>query len=198
MLDFLKNALLRGLVILIPTVLVYITLRELVEIMIGFATPLADLISEDWIREDDPVGLIALVLILLVSLALGLIWSARPTRRAAIWLEAQTFDRVPMYRMVKSLVAAFLDLEEKESFKPACWRHEDGSLEPVFVIEEYDDDMFVVLQPWTPTPFAGSIRVVPRIQVDLVPVTLDEYSLSLTHYGLELSKSLQKREAEHS
>lgn len=198
MLNFLKNALLRGLVILIPAVLVYITLRELVEIMIEFATPIADMLPKGWIREGDPVGLIALILILLFALALGLVWSAAPTRRAAEWLEKRSLHQVPMYRMVKSLVAAFLDLEEKESFKPACWRHEDGSLEPIFVIEGYGDDMFVVLQPWTPTPFAGSIRVVPRIQVDLVPVTLDEYSLSLTHYGLELSKALQKRKAEHS
>ena len=197
MLEFLKNALLRGLVILIPAVLVFITLRELVEIMIGFATPIADLFPRGWIREGDPVGFIALLLILLFALALGLIWSAAPTRRAAEWLERKSLHQVPMYRMVKSLVAAFLDLEEKNSFKPACWRHDDGSLEPIFVIEDCGDDMFVVLQPWTPTPFAGSIRVVPRIQVDLLPVTLDEYSLSLTHYGLELSKALQKREAEH-
>lgn len=47
--------------------------------------------------------------------------------------------------------------------------------------------MYVVMQPWTPTPFAGSVKVVPCSQVDLVPVTLDEYSLALTHFGLGLS-----------
>ncbi|MCW8873764.1 hypothetical protein ACFL33_01400 [Pseudomonadota bacterium] len=193
MLGFLKKALLRGLVILIPVVLIYLTIRELVELMIGFATPLADLIAADWILEDDPVELIALVLILLVAMALGLIWSVGPTRRAVEWLETRTLYQVPMYRMVKSLVAAFLDLEGEDSFQPASWRHGDGSLEPVFIIEEHGEDMFVVLQPWTPTPFAGSIRVVPRSQVEFVPVTLDEYSLALTHYGLDLSQALQKR-----
>ena len=195
MFGFLKNALVRGLVILIPVVLIYVTLRELVEMMIGLATPLADLISEDWILEDDPVGLIALVLILLFALILGLIWTAKPTRKAAEWLESRTLNHVPMYRMVKSLAAAFLEMEEEDSFQPACWRHDDGSLEPVFVIEEHGDDMFVVLQPWSPTPFAGSVRVVPRGQIERVPVTLDEFSLALTHYGLDLSKALQKRHA---
>jgi len=194
MFGFLKNALLRGLVILIPVVLVFVTLRELVELMIGFATPIADLLPESWIREDDPLGLIALVLIVLVALILGMVWSAGPTRRLAEWLEARSLGHVPMYRMMKSLVAAFLDLEDEESFKPACWRHDDGSLEPVFVIGEHGVDMYVVMQPWTPTPFAGSVRVVPRGQVELVPVTLDEYSLALTHFGLGLSEALQKRD----
>ena len=193
MFKFLKNALVRGLVILIPVVLVYLTLRELFDVMIALATPIADLISTDWIGDNDPLKLIALVLIVLVALILGLIWSAKPTRRAAEWLESRSLNHLPMYKIMKSLVGAFLNLEDEDSFKPACWRHDDGSLEPVFVIGEHGQDMLVVMQPWTPTPFAGSVRVVPRSQVDLVPVTLDEYSLALTHFGLGLSEALQKR-----
>ena len=194
MFGFLKNALFRGLVILIPVVLIYLTIRELFEAMVSLATPIADFISSDWIRENDPVRLIALALILLAALLLGLIWTAKPTRRIATWLESRSLDHLPMYRIMKSLVGAFLNLEEEDAFKPACWRHDDGSLEPIFVIGEHGPDMLVVMQPWTPTPFAGSVRVVPRSQVDLVPVTLDEYSLALTHFGLGLSEALQKRD----
>ena len=194
MFNFLKNALFRGLVVLIPAVLVYLTIRELFEAMISLATPIADFISNDWIQENDPTRLIALVLIILVALLLGLIWTAKPTRRIAMWLESRSLDHLPMYKIMKSLVGAFLDLEDEDAFKPACWRHDDGSLEPVFVIGEHGQDMLVVMQPWTPTPFAGSVRVVPRSQVDLVPVTLDEYSLALTHFGLGLSEALQKRD----
>ena len=194
MFSFLKNALFRGLVILIPAVLVYLTIRELFEAMVSLATPIADFISSDWIQENDPTRLIALVLIVLVALILGLIWSAKPTRRAAEWLESRSLDHLPMYKIMKSLVGAFLNLEDEDAFKPACWRHDDGSMEPVFVIGEHGRDMLVVMQPWTPTPFAGSVRVVPRNQVDLVPVTLDEYSLALTHFGLGLSEALQKRD----
>ena len=194
MFNFLKNALFRGLVVLIPAVLIYLTIRELFEAMISLATPIADFISVDWIRENDPTRLIAVVLIVLVALLLGLIWTAKPTRRFALWLESRSLDHLPMYKIMKSLVGAFLNLEDEDAFKPACWRHDDGSLEPIFVIGEHGRDMLVVMQPWTPTPFAGSVRVVPRSQVDLVPVTLDEYSLALTHFGLGLSEALQKRD----
>lgn len=194
MFRFLINAIVRGLVVLIPLVLVYLTLRELFEAMVSLATPIADLMPTGWIKKDDPVELIALILILLVTLILGLVWSARPTRWAAEWLESRSLNHLPMYRIMKSLVGALLNLEDEESFKPGCWRHNDGSMEPVFVIGEHGPDMYVVMQPWTPTPFAGSVRVVPRDQVDLVPVSLDEYSLALTHFGLGLSEALQKRE----
>jgi len=193
MFRFLKNALVRGLVILIPLVLVYLTLRELFEAMIGLATPIADLMPAGWIRKDDPEGIIAILLILVVTLTLGLLWSARPTRRAAEWFEARSLNHVPLYRIMKSLVGALLDVEDEESFKPAVWCHDDGSLEPVFIIGEHGADMLVVMQPWTPTPFAGSIKLVPRDQVDLVPVSLDEYSLALTHFGLGLSEALEKK-----
>jgi uncharacterized membrane protein len=195
MFKFLKNAFLRGLVILIPVVLIYLALRELLEVMIASATPIADLIPTEWINRDDPEKLVALVLILLAAMILGLIWTARPTRRAAEWLETRSLDHLPMYRIMKSLVGAMLDLDDEDAFKPACWHHDDGSLEPVFVIGEHGKDMLVVMQPWTPTPFAGAIRVVQRSQVEMVPVTLDEYSLALTHFGLGLSEALQKRKS---
>lgn len=193
MFKFLKTVLFRGLVVLIPLVLVYLTLRELVEVMIAVATPIADIIPTDWIHRDDPEKLIALFLILLAALVLGLLWTARSTRHAVEWLESRSLNHIPMYKMMKSLVGAMLDLDDEDSFKPACWKHEDGSLEPVFVIGEHGKDMFVVMQPWTPTPFAGSVRVVPRNQVEMVAVSLDEYSLALTHFGLGLSEALQKR-----
>lgn len=188
-----KNTLFNGLIILIPLVLVFVTLRELVELMIGFATPIAELLPEGIILEDDWPPLIAVLLIVLSALLVGAAWSMPVTRNATRWLENSSLNRLPMYRMMKSLVAAFLDIESKESFQPAVWRHDDGSQEPVYVIEPHGDDMLVVMQPWTPTPFAGSVRIVPRAQVTEVVVSLDEYSLALTHFGLGLSETLKNK-----
>jgi uncharacterized membrane protein len=107
-------------------------------------------------------------------------------------LEQQTLHRLPMYRMLKSLVAAFLDIESEKGFKPAVLRHADDTLEPVYVIEPYGADRVVIMQPWTPTPFAGSVKVVPAERVEPVAVTLDEYSLALTHFGMGLATTLDK------
>ena len=193
MFRFIKNAIVRGLVFLIPVVVLYITLRELFEIMIGFATPIADLFPKGTFTEEDATELIAGILILLAAFLLGLIWSIRPSRVAAQWLEDKTLNRVPMYRMMKSLVAAFLDLEGEKSFQPAQLKHTDGTIEPVYIIEAHGEDMYVIMQPWTPTPFAGSVKVVPRERVEPVPVTLDEFSIALTHFGLGLSETMKRK-----
>lgn len=193
MFRFIKNAIVRGLVFLIPVVVLYITLRELFEIMIGFATPIADLFPRGTFTEEDATELIAAILILVAAFLLGLIWSIRPSRVAAQWLEDKTLNRVPMYRMLKSLVAAFLDLEGEKSFQPAQLKHTDGTIEPVYIIEDHGKDMYVVMQPWTPTPFAGSVKVVPRSRVQPLPVTLDEFSIALTHFGLGLSETIKRK-----
>jgi uncharacterized membrane protein len=194
MFRFIKNALVRGLVILIPIVVIFITLRELLEIMVDFATPIADLFPQDTFREEDATELIALILIALTAFVLGMLWSIKPSRTVVEWLEGRTLHHLPMYRMLKSLVAAFLNLESEKSFKPARIRNDDGSFDPVYVIEEHGDDMLVIMQPWTPTPFAGSIKVVRRDRVELIDVSLDEYSLALTHFGLGLSDAMRKRD----
>lgn len=195
MFTFIKNVFVRGLVFLIPVVVLYITLRELVEIMIGFATPIADMFPPGYFREDDSTELIAIFLILATAFTLGLIFTLKPTRAAAGWLADKTLNRIPMYRMLTSLVSAFLNLEDEKSFKPAQLSHADGLLEPVYVIEEHGEDMYVIMQPWTPTPFAGSLKVVPRDRIELIPVSLDEYSIALTHFGLGLSKALGKKKS---
>jgi len=192
MFRFLKNALIRGLMIMIPVVVILITIRELLQVMIHFATPIADLFPVGTFREDDAHEIIAIILIVLTALLLGAVWSIKPSRIAGEWIENRTLNRVPMYRMLKSLVAAFLDIEDEKSFKPGSLHHEDGTLEPVFIIEKHGDDMLVIMQPWTPTPFAGSIKVVPAGRVTPINSSLDEYSLALTHFGMGLSEAMQK------
>jgi uncharacterized membrane protein len=63
-------------------------------------------------------------------------------------------------------------------------------MEPCYVIEDRGRPRVVVLVPWAPTAFAGSVRLVLRESVQYLPVTLDEFSLSLTHLGIGLSELL--------
>jgi len=60
MFNFLKNALVRGLVILIPLVILYVTFRELLEIMVGIATPIADLFPADTFSHESETEIIAI------------------------------------------------------------------------------------------------------------------------------------------
>jgi len=193
MLNFLKNSLVRGLVILIPLVILFVTFRELLEIMVGLATPIADLFPEDTFEHDSETEIIAILLIVGTSVFLGALAAIKPARIAGSWFEGKMLDVIPMYRMLKSLMSAMLNIEEEQSFKPAFFYASEGTREPVYVVEDRGDGLAVVMCPWSPTPFAGSVKVVQSDRLEILPVTLDEFSLALTHFGLGMSDVIQKK-----
>jgi uncharacterized membrane protein len=63
-------------------------------------------------------------------------------------------------------------------------------LVPAYVIEDRGRPLVVVMIPWAPTAFAGSVKLVKRERVHRLDVTLDEFSLSLTHLGTGMSELL--------
>ena len=194
MFNFLKNALVRGLVILIPLVILYVTFRELLEIMVGIATPIADLFPEDTFNTENDTEIIAILLILGTAIFFGSLATIKPARLAGTWFEGKTLDAIPMYRMLKSLMAAMLNIEDEQSFKPAFFHTSDGIREPVYVVEDNGKGLSVVMYPWSPTAFAGSIKVVPSDRIELLPVTLDQFSLAVTHFGLGMSEVIDASE----
>jgi uncharacterized membrane protein len=193
MLKFLKNALVRGLVILIPLVILFVTFRELLEIMVGLATPIADLFPEDTFDTENETEILAILLIIGTAIVLGAVAAIKPARVAGSWLEQKSLDFIPMYRMLKSLMSAMLNIEEEQSFKPAFFHVSDSAREPVYVVENRDNGWSVVMNPWSPTAFAGSVKVVKSERLEMLPVTLDEFSLALTHFGLGMSDVIQKK-----
>jgi uncharacterized membrane protein len=193
MFNFLKNSLVRGLVILIPLVILFVTFRELLEIMVGLATPIVDLFPEDTFNVENETEILAILLIIGTAIVLGTVAAIKPARIAGSWFEQKTLDVIPMYRMLKSLMSAMLNIEDEQSFKPAFFHASNGTREPVYVVENRGEGLSVVMCPWSPTPFAGSVKVVQSDRLELLPVTLDEFSLALTHFGLGMSDVIQKK-----
>jgi uncharacterized membrane protein len=114
MLNFLKNALFRGLLILIPAIFLYLALRELLQLLVQMATPLADLLFPDaTFGNEMEMDVVAFLLIVGAAILLGLLGILKPARDMGNWLEDKTLNRLPMYRMLKSFTAAFLDLEDE-------------------------------------------------------------------------------------
>ena len=190
MIQFIKSSLVNGLAILLPVVLVFLALKEIFEMLVGIATPIADLFplgTFDHIRETE---IIAVLLIAGMAIFIGILSKIKAGQVLGHTIEKHTLDKIPMYRMLKSLVGAFLQLENAESFRPALFENGEGDLEPVYVIEDRGRPRVVVLVPWAPTAFAGSVKLVLRDRIHPLDVSLDEFSLSLTHLGTGMSELL--------
>ncbi len=92
--------------------------------------------------------------------------------------------------MLHTITSAFLNTNESTSFKPALVHESSGNMTPAYIIEDQGRPRIVVLLPWSPMAFSGAIKLIPREQVRELPLTLDEFSLSLSNYGLGLSDIL--------
>ena len=196
MLKWLKTAFFNGLIVLIPLVLLWITIRELVELLIAFAEPIADFFPPGWFDWVQDPAFIAPILIGLVALLLGALSMIPWIRSIGASLESNTLGHLPLYRMIKTFVTAFLEVEEDAAFRPALILDDEGGAEPCYVIEDTEGmPNVVVLVPWSPASFAGSVRLVPRARIRRLDLTFDEFSLSLANFGLGMNSLEQIREA---
>lgn len=188
MFGWIKTAFFKGLIILIPLVLLWITLRELVELLIAFAEPIADAFpagSFDWVQNP---ALVSPILIVCIALMLGVLASIPAVRKMGAALERNTLGPLPLYRMIKTFVSAFLEVEDDVAFRPALIVDDEGGAEPCYVIEDAEGaPNVVVLVPWSPASFAGSVRMVPRERIQRVDISFDEFSLSLANFGLGMN-----------
>jgi uncharacterized membrane protein len=190
MIKFIKSALVNGLAMLLPVVLVFLAIREIFELLVNIATPIADLFPEGTFDHIKETEILAVLLIIGLAIFLGILSKIKAGRVLGHGIEKYTLNKIPMYRMLKSLVGAFLNLESEESFKPAFLETDSGDLEPAYVIEDRGRPLVVVMIPWAPTAFAGLVKLVKRERVHRLDVTLDEFSLSLTHLGTGMSDLL--------
>lgn len=195
MINWLKQAFFKGLIVLIPLVLLWITLRELVELLVEFAMPIADALpvkALDWVQNP---ALVAPVLIVFIAISLGAMAMIPGVRRTGAFIERKTLGNLPLYRMIKTFVTAFLEVEDAASFRPALIVDDEGGAEPCYLIDDDESQPnVVVLVPWSPASFAGTVRLVPRWRIKTLDISFDELSLSLANFGLGMNSILESHD----
>lgn len=187
MLKFLKSAIFTGLLILLPVLFLIIIIKEFFGLIIGLATPIADLFPHEYIDSIPETNILAILIILAASLTVGVLARLPFGATVGHFLEQRTLYKVPVYQPLKTLLHALLGSEQSKSFKPALLLNDSGVLDPAYIVEDTGRPRLVVLVPWTPASFAGSLKMVPREQVHKLDLTLDEFSLAIGHYGVGLS-----------
>ena len=171
-------------------------IKEFAGLIIGLATPIADLFPRDLIESIPETNVLAALLILVAALITGIVSQSSLGASMGRYLEQNILEKLPVYVPLKSLLRALLGSEQSDSFKPAFLLNDSGVAEPIYIVEDTGRPRLIVLVPWTPASFAGSLKLVPREQVYKLDLTLDEFSLSIGHYGVGLSSLLPEAPAE--
>jgi uncharacterized membrane protein len=192
-LDFIKTTIIGGLFVLLPVILLYLALSEAGEMLVVMASPIADLFFPGRFEDIKSPILIAIPLLIGISFILGLIMLSDSGRRFGNWIERIIFGRVPGYNAIKSLTKGFTDSQHESSFKPALLKSAEGEKEFVYIVEELDDNNLTVMVPWSPTPFAGSIKIMPKDRVEPLAVSMGKLTEAISQWGIGTKKYSYKQ-----
>lgn len=182
--EFLKTSLIGGLFVLLPLVLCYLLLSQILQLVVVLATPIADLFPKGTFDQFKEPVLLAFILIIGVSFIFGLALRFMVLRRAGLWIESTTLGRLPIYNAVKSLSRGLVGAKDDTAFRPAVWNAAEGQREIVYVIEDHGDGQLTVLVPWAPASFSGQVKIMASDRIEMLDATLDEVSRSLSLWGL--------------
>jgi uncharacterized membrane protein len=192
-LEFIKTTILGGLFVLLPVILLYLALAETFDVLVLIATPIADFFFPGHFEETEFTILIALSLLIGFSFILGLIMLSDTGRRFGDLIERIILGKVPGYNAIKSLTKGFANSKEDSTFKPALLKSSDGEKEFVYIVEELDDNNLAILVPWSPTPFAGSIKIVPKDRVEPLSVSMGKLTEVLSQWGVGSREILKEK-----
>ena len=184
LMNFLKSTAVGGFFILIPLLLFGILLGEILEAVVGLATPIADLFPKGTFEDEQRPVVVAIVLMVLASFLLGLATRLTIARQFGHWVEKNTIGRLPLYQAIKSLTSRFAAMEDNEKFKPALIHGLDDQRELAYLIEDLGNGFATVMLPRAPTPMTGSIKMVPMTQVEILDVSLGEFTAVISHWGI--------------
>lgn len=193
---FFKTTLLGGLFVLLPLILLYLLLAEMLQLVVVLATPLADLFPEKTFDRINAPVLIALLLIVGASFIFGLALRSMTLRRFGGWFERTVLGRLPLYAAVKSLSRGLIGAKEEAAFRPALLSSSDGEQEIIYVIEEHADGRATVLVPWAPAAFAGSLKIISRERIEMLDASLGDTSRVLSQWGVGAKELLGKNNPE--
>lgn len=189
--EFIRATLIGGFFIVLPLLLIYILLGETLEAVIGLATPIADLFPAGTFEDTEEPVVLAVILILLASVVLGMATRLPLVHRFGGWLEDQTVGRLPLYQTIKSLTSRLASMDV-DRFKPALVHGPGGQRELAYLMEDLGDGYAAVMIPRAPTPMAGSVKLVPISQVEVLDVSLGELTTVITHWGVG-TRALMKK-----
>ena len=194
--EFLKTSLIGGLFVLLPLVVFYLLLAEMLQLVVAAATPIADLFPKGTFDRVNAPVLVALILLVGASFLFGLALRWMILRRVGLWIERTVLGKLPLYNAVKSLSRGLVGEKEENAFKPAVLSSPDGGLENVYVIEDHGDGKLTVLVPWAPTSFAGSVRIINSDRIEMLNANLGDVSRALGQWGVGVRDLLDKGETD--
>jgi uncharacterized membrane protein len=176
---FLKTTLIGGLLVVVPTYFSALLLAKAFAGLVALLAPLTSLLPDQLHHFRQ---LAAIALLVLACFLLGLLARTAPGHRLVEAFERHVLERIPGYSLLRGITRRVSGLGDDAMFQPVLVEIEEA-LTPAFIVEELDDDRFVVLVPSVPTPAAGSLFILPRARVHWVDAPVAQVAAVIARWG---------------
>jgi len=188
-LGFTKTTALGALLIVAPIGIVGFAIWQVTMLVKNLLGPIFGMLPFDstTIRILILVG--ALLLVVLLCYFTGALVRTRWGKRLRGWVERCFLERIPGYRMVRSLTHQYLGHEDERKFAPVMVDlHNTGAKMIGLEIEELGDGTVAVFLPSVPAVTLGQVHIVPQERVAPIPASLHLTIETLTMFGEGASK----------
>jgi uncharacterized membrane protein len=173
------TTLMTGVVIVVPVYLGLLLLLKALKSLADLLKPVAALFPA-WLPGDQ---LLSLLLVLAICFFVGMAMRTAVGRDVEKRIEHSLLEKIPGYSLFRSLTQRLTGETQGTAWKPALAEIEEA-LVPAFIIEEHADGCYTVFVPSVPTPFAGSVYVLPPDRVHALNVSFTQALRTVSRWGL--------------
>src|SRR5262245_60824268 len=172
-----------GLLFLLPLMLVALLLGHAVHLAGMVTKPISNFLTLDKLIGSGGEEAIAVVGLVGISVAAGLVARTRFGRRISRGVEHSFLGGLPQYQMMKSMAGGLAQVEGAEGVGTALVSIEDG-WQLGYLLEPLHQGWVAVFLPQAPTPMSGNIMYLPAERVRPLDITMAQAMVIVKHMGI--------------
>ena len=185
---FVKTSIVGGALVLVPLLILYMLISELVELIIALVFPILELLPGnfvDWFG--DPV-FPAIIVLLTISFLAGLAMRSSMVKSISAQIEKNFLEKIPMYRAVTKLTRGALGEKSNSAFSCGVLELTPGVREIVYIAEDTGNGYLTILTPLSPSGFNGPLKIVQSDKVERISASVGEASIAISEWGVGLQE----------
>ena len=187
--SFLKTTAMGGVLVLVPLLIMYIMVTELLDITIDIATSVTSVFPENFLGELDEHMVVAFLLLFSAAFLMGLTLRSSLLRRLGRTIEEATLGRLTIYVAIKRLSRGLLGGVDNNAFQTGLVTVSEGARQLVYIVEDHGQGLLTVFVPLSPMGLTGSIWLLDEKKVERLPMSVGQASKVVGQWGVDLQNA---------
>lgn len=166
----LKDSFLKGLMVVLPLFLIVIAMIGIYNMLYDLTSPIADLIPHGSFLGASFSRLIVFIVLILVVYSMGMLFSRLGYDEKIGKAIGLIF---PGYLMMRGMLSETISTEDEFTPKP-CLAFTDDGWAFSFIVEELEDDFYIVFVPNAPNPSSGMLVIKSMKFMRLIDISMTD------------------------